>query len=199
MKLLVATHNRGKLREYGELLAGFAVEWLTLDDVGITADVEETGQTFVENAVLKAEAYAVEAQLFTLGDDSGLMVDALDGKPGVYTARYGGPGLTIAQRYQLVLDQLRDVPWEERTAHFHCALALAGPDGSLLGTVEGICEGQIAWQPAGEQGFGYDPIFYLPERGLTMGQLTPNEKRQISHRSRALQAIRPLILGLAVL
>jgi XTP/dITP diphosphohydrolase len=193
MKLLVATHNRGKLAEFNDLLGDLEVEWLTLDDVGITEDVEETGVTFLENAILKAQAYAAEAKLFTLGDDSGLSVDALNGEPGVYTARYGGPGLTIPQRYQLVLDKLRDVPWEQRTAHFTCALALAGPDGALIGTVEGRCDGLIAWEPAGDRGFGYDPIFYFPERGQTYAQLSAAEKHQISHRGRALRAIQPLL------
>jgi XTP/dITP diphosphohydrolase len=120
-------------------------------------------------------------------------VDALNGEPGVYTARYGGPGLTIPQRYQLVLDKLRDVPWEQRTAHFTCALALAGPDGTLIGTVEGRCDGLIAWEPGGDRGFGYDPIFYFPERGQTYAQLSAAEKHQISHRGRALRAIQPLL------
>lgn len=197
MKLLVATYNRGKLGEFRTLLDGFLdgwqVEWLTLDDAGIAADVEETGQTFEENAVLKAQAYAVETGLITLADDSGLVIDALNGAPGVYTARYGGPGLTIPQRYQLVLTQMADVPWEERTARFVCSLAVAGPDGTLLATAEGVCEGMVAWEPVGDQGFGYDPIFYFPDHSLTMAQLPPDEKHQISHRGRALRAIRPLL------
>lgn len=197
MKLLVATHNRGKLGEFrkllDEFLAGREVTWLALDDVGIAADVEETGQTFEENAVLKAQAYAAEAGLITLADDSGLVIDALGGAPGVYTARYGGPGLSIPERYQLVLAQMADVPWEERTARFVCSLAAAGADGTLLGAVEGVCEGMITWEAAGEYGFGYDPIFYLPDRGLTMAQLPPEEKQWISHRGRALRAIRPLL------
>jgi XTP/dITP diphosphohydrolase len=193
MRLLVATHNRGKLAEFVELLAGLDVEWLSLDDVGITAGVEETGNTFLENAIMKAERYATEAGVITLADDSGLVVDALNGAPGVQTARYGGPGLTISQRYQLVLADLENVPWEERGAHFHCALALAGPDGTLIGTAEGACDGKIAWEPAGDQGFGYDPIFYLPTYGLTMGQLSPADKHQISHRGRALRGLEPLL------
>jgi XTP/dITP diphosphohydrolase len=196
MKLLVATHNRGKLREFSELLPGLKVEWLTLDDVGITADVEETGRTFLENAVLKARAYSAEAELLTLADDSGLVVDALDGAPGVYTARYGGAGLKMEERYRLVLANLRGVAWEYRAAHFRCALALSGVDGRLLGTAEGRCDGQIAWEPAGDQGFGYDPIFYLPDYGLTMGQLSSEIKNQISHRSRALEEMKPLLLRL---
>jgi XTP/dITP diphosphohydrolase len=193
MNLLVATHNRGKLAVFARLLAGLNVKWLSLDDVGMTADVEETGRTFLENAILKAQQYAAEANLLTLADDSGLLVDALNGAPGVHTARYGGPGLTIRERFQRVLVEMQDVPWEQRDAHFHCALALAGPDGTLLGTAEGSCDGKIAWEPAGDQGFGYDPIFYLPAYGRTMGQLSPGEKQQISHRSRALQALEPLL------
>jgi XTP/dITP diphosphohydrolase len=193
IKLLVATHNRGKLVEFAELLVGLDVEWLSLDDVGITADVEETGRTFLENAILKAQHYAAEAGLLTLADDSGLLVDELNGAPGVQTARYGGPGLTMTERFQRVLVEMADVPWEQRAARFHCALALAGPDGTLIGTAEGVCEGKIAWEAAGDQGFGYDPIFYLPDYGLTMGQFPSGEKHRISHRGRALQAMAPLL------
>ncbi|NKQ37441.1 MAG: XTP/dITP diphosphatase [Chloroflexi bacterium] len=192
-KLLVATHNQGKVREYAEMLADLQIEWLSLDDVGVGLDVEETGRTFRENAILKARAYAGETGLLTLADDSGLEVDALGGEPGIYTARYGGAGLTHEARYQLLLRNMADVPLPERTARFRCVIALAGPDGALLGVSDGVCEGLIGETAVGDHGFGYDPVFYLPERGLTMAQLDSAEKHQISHRGQALQAIEPLL------
>ncbi len=192
-KLLVATHNQGKVREYAEMLADLQIEWLSLDDVGVGLDVEETGQSFRENAILKAQAYAGESGLLTLADDSGLEVDTLGGEPGIYTRRYGGAGLTHEARYQLLLGNMADVPLPERTARFRCVIALARPDGALLGVSEGVCEGVIGETAVGDQGFGYDPVFYLPERGLTMAQLDSAEKHQISHRGRALRAIEPLL------
>ncbi|HFE65976.1 MAG TPA: XTP/dITP diphosphatase [Chloroflexi bacterium] len=192
-KLLVATHNQGKVQEFAEMLADLEIEWLSLDDVEVTFDVAETGQTFQENAVLKAQAYAGETGLLTLADDSGLEVDALGGKPGIYTARYGGAGLTHEERYQLLLRNMADVPLPERTARFRCVIALAEPDGTALGVSDGVCEGLIGETAVGDQGFGYDPVFYLQERGLTMAQLDSAEKHQISHRGRALRAIEPLL------
>jgi XTP/dITP diphosphohydrolase len=192
-RLLVATHNKGKVAEYADILGDLAIEWLTLDAAGVANDVAETGATFRDNAVLKAVAYARQTGLLTLADDSGLEVDELDGEPGVYTARYGGPGLSAADRYRLLLRNLGDTPPERRTARFRCVVALAGPDGELLGTADGVCEGIISTAPAGEGGFGYDPVFYLPERGLTMAQLDAAEKHRISHRGRAAAAIAPLL------
>lgn len=192
-RLLVATHNPGKVREFEHLLADVDVEWLRLDDAGVTTDVEETGTTFRENAVLKAQTYARMTGLLTLADDSGLEVDALDGAPGVFTARYGGEGLSHAARYELLLENLRGIPDTARTARFYCVIALAAPDGSLLGTAVGECNGRIAMAPAGDGGFGYDPVFFLPERGKTMAQLAPAEKHAISHRGRAMRAIEPLL------
>ncbi len=192
-KLLVATHNQGKVREYAAMLADLQIVWLGLDEAGVTLDVAETGQSFRENAILKARAYAAETGLLTLADDSGLEVDALGGRPGVYTARYGGAGLTSEARYQLLLRNLAGVPLPERTARFRCVIALAGPDGMLLGTAEGVCEGLIGETAAGSHGFGYDPVFYLPARGVTMAQLDPAEKHRISHRGRALREIETLL------
>lgn len=157
--LLIATHNPGKVREYAEMLPGMDVGWLTLDAAGISHDVDETGQTFRENAVLKATAYARLSGLLTLADDSGLEVDALDGRPGVLTARYGGPGLSHEDRYRLLLHELADTLPDWRTARFRCVIALATPDGTLLETAAGVCEGAIAAAPAGAGGFGYDPSF----------------------------------------
>ena len=192
-KLLVATHNKGKLQNFADMLADLNIEWLSLDDVGVTQDVEETGTTFRANGLLKARAYAAETGLLTLADDSGLEVDALDGAPGVYTARYGGEGLTAVQRYQKLLDAIQQVPTPKRTARFRCVIVLANPAGEILGESEGVCEGQIALKPAGEGGFGYDPVFYVPHLGKTMAQLLPAEKHKISHRGRAVQAIVPLL------
>ncbi|WP_420643657.1 RdgB/HAM1 family non-canonical purine NTP pyrophosphatase [Candidatus Leptofilum sp.] len=190
-KLLVATHNKGKLQNFADMLTDLEIEWLSLDDVGVTQDVEETGSTFRENGVLKAKAYAAETGLLTLADDSGLEVDALDGAPGVHTARYGGAGLTAVQRYQKLLEAIQHVPDPARTARFRCVIVLAAPDGTILGESEGVCEGTIALAPVGNGGFGYDPIFYLPTHQQTMAQLSPAEKHKISHRGRAVQAIVP--------
>ena len=190
-RLLVASHNKGKVREYAEILGDLGIDWLTLDEAGVTEDVAETEDAFRGNAVLKATAYARQTGLLTLADDSGLEVDALGGRPGVLSARYGGPGTTAVDRYQLLLAELRDVPAEQRTARFHCVTALAAPDGTLLATADGVCEGVIATAPSGDGGFGYDPVFYLPPYGLTMAQLDSVEKNRISHRGRAAAAIAP--------
>lgn len=198
MKILVATHNKGKLVEFADMLPAFKIDWMSLDDLAVEMDVAETGKTFQENAVLKAQSYAAATGVFTIADDSGLQVDALDGAPGVYTARYGGPGLSAEARYQLLLQNLADVPPAARTARFRCAMAVVHEDGRLLFTSEGVCEGQIALQPQGSGGFGYDPVFYIPERGKTMAQLSPEEKHAISHRGRALRQLGPhlqVILG----
>jgi XTP/dITP diphosphohydrolase len=192
-KLLVATHNQGKLANFADMLADLTIEWFSLDEVGVEHDVAETGSTFRENAVLKAQSYAKMTGLLTLADDSGLQVDALNGEPGLYTARYGGPGLTHAGRYQLLLQNMGHVPWPERTARFRAVIALAAPDGALLGTAEGVCEGMVALEPAGEGGFGYDPVFFLPDRGVTMAQVSPAVKHTISHRGQAMRAIEPLL------
>ena len=190
--LLVATHNKGKVAELADMMHDLQVNWLGLAEAGVTMDVAETGQTFLANAALKATTYAAATNLLTLADDSGLEVDALGGEPGVYTARFGGAGLTPKQRYELLLAQMVDVPWEQRTARFRCVIALADEQG-VIGTAEGTCEGMIAWEAAGEGGFGYDPVFYLPDRGVTMAQLTAAQKHQISHRGRAVAAIAPLL------
>lgn len=197
MKLVIATHNPGKLREYRDLytamLADGALEIVSLADLGIGLEPAETGETFVENAILKATAFAAHSGLPTLADDSGLEIDALAGAPGVHSARYGGTGRgEDAQRIGLVLDQLRDVPRSRRAARFRCVVALATPDGAVE-TADGVVEGVIAHEPRGRHGFGYDPIFYLPEFGRTMAQLDPATKNRISHRARALQAALPLL------
>ncbi len=197
MQILIATHNVGKVRELTTILQGLGLTPVSLDEVGIAHDVAETGDTFRQNAVLKAIAYARLSSRLTLADDSGLEVDALDGAPGVYTKRFGGANLSQAQRNALLLDTLRDVSPGQRGARFRCVTALAGSDGTVLAVTEGVCEGVIASAPAGEQGFGYDPVFYLPAQGVTMAQLTAVEKEIISHRGRALRAMAPMLVQAA--
>ena len=184
MRFVLATHNPGKLREMGEILKDFGIEVVSPRDLGLTVDVEETGTTFAENAMLKAKAICKEANLPAIADDSGLCVDALNGAPGVYSARYGGEGLDDKGRYMLLLSSLRGAP--TRAAHFACAVACAFPNGDTL-TAEGRCDGSIAYAPLGEGGFGYDPVFLLPGTGKTFGQLSQEEKSAVSHRGRALK------------
>lgn len=193
-KLLVATHNPGKVREYRDLLADLPIQVTYLDEEG-TLEVVETGQSFAENAQLKAVAYARVSGLWTWADDSGLEVDALAGAPGIYSARYAGAAATDADRYRKLLDALAGVPWSRRTARFRCVVALATPEGQVR-TCEGVCEGVIAFGPAGQNGFGYDPIFYLPERGVTMAQLPAEVKNAISHRGRAAQQAKALLAAM---
>ena len=184
-KFVLATHNPGKLKEMGAILAQFGVEVVSPRDLGLTVDVEETGTTFAENAMLKAKAICAAAKLPAIADDSGLCVDALNGGPGVYSARYGGEGLDDKGRYMLLLNSLRGQ--STRTAHFTCAIACAFPNGDTL-TAEGRCDGTIAYAPMGEGGFGYDPVFFVPELKKTFGQLTAEEKSAISHRGLALES-----------
>ena len=184
MKFVLATHNPNKIREMRAILGQFGVEVVSPKELGITVDVEETGTTFAENAMLKAKAICKAANLPAIADDSGLCVDALNGAPGVYSARYGGEGLDDKGRYMLLLSSLRGAP--TRAAHFACAVACAFPNGDTL-TAEGRCDGSIAYAPLGEGGFGYDPVFLLPGTGKTFGQLSQEEKSAVSHRGRALK------------
>ena len=194
-KLLVATRNPGKAREYQEILAGLALEVTYLDVEGITLEVEETGASFTENAVQKARAYARASGMWTWADDSGLEVDALNGGPGIYSARYAGPDASDVDRRRKLLNALAGQPWKQRTARFRCVVALATPQGEVR-TAEGICEGIIAFGPAGDNGFGYDPVFYLPDHGATMAQLPSEEKNLISHRGRAARSAEVLLKGM---
>lgn len=195
--LLVATQNMGKLNEYRQMLSELqAVEWLSLTDVGLeTMDVEETGTTFAENAQLKAYHYQQASGLITLADDSGLVVDALDGAPGVYSARYGAPIVSSdVGRYELLLENLKDTPINKRTARFMCVIAIALPNQAMndIQTVQGSVEGRIAFAPRGTNGFGYDPIFELPD-GRMIAELPPYEKNAISHRGNALMKALPVL------
>jgi len=183
MKFVLATHNPGKLREMSDILSHLGIEVVSPKELGVTVDVEETGTTFAENAMLKAKAVCKAANLPAIADDSGLCVDALNGGPGVYSARYGGEELDDRGRYMLLLNSMRGQT--TRAAHFACAVACAFPNGESL-TAEGRCDGSIAFAPMGDGGFGYDPVFFVPEYRKTFGQLTAEEKREISHRGRAL-------------
>jgi len=191
-RLLVATHNRGKMREYAALLADLPIEVTWLDAEGIDLEVDETGATFAENAILKARAYAALSGLLTWADDSGLEVDALEGRPGVYSARYGGPGLSDDARYRALLAELAGVPDAARTARFHCVVAIARPDGKLF-TTDGTVEGTILHEARGSNGFGYDPVFFVPEYAASMAELSAEVKNRISHRARAAANARTIL------
>lgn len=191
-KLLVATHNRGKVREYRQLLRHLPIHVTYLDEEGIDLDVEETGDSFAENAVLKATTYAKTSGLWTWADDSGLEVDALGGAPGVRSSRYAGPDASDEDRYRKLLSELAEVPWEERTARFRCVVAIATPDGDIR-QASGSCEGIIGTEPRGNHGFGYDPVFIVAETGCTMAELEPAVKNRISHRAVAADAAEVLL------
>jgi len=195
IKLLIATNNLHKLEEYREIFAELPVTLTSLAEQGITLDPAETGHTFEENAIIKAKAFAQITDLPVLADDSGLEVDALAGEPGVYSARYGNLAKDDhVGRYQLVLKKLsaQNIPWEQRTARFKCVIAVAHRD-RLVGTAEGTVEGFINDRPKGQNGFGYDPIFFYPEFDQTLAQVSPEQKHSVSHRGRAGRAAIPLI------
>ena len=196
--LLIATRNSGKISEYRNLLADVPFKLADLNDFDISLDVPETGSTFEENAQLKATTYCRLAGVLTLADDSGLEVDALAGAPGVLSARYGGPDLDDGDRLSLLLSNMADVPGWRRTARFRAVLALAGPpDADILKTTDGSVEGAICHEPVGKGGFGYDPVFWLPERAMTMAQLTAEEKNALSHRGKAAMAMARFLATLA--
>jgi XTP/dITP diphosphohydrolase len=189
-RLVIATYNRGKLQELQQLLADLPLEILDLSNFPSTCPVPETGATFIENATLKATGYALQTQLLTLADDSGLEVDALQGAPGVLSARYPHAGASDADRIQKLLTELQGVLPSERTARFVSVMALAAPDGRIMETSVGVCEGQISKVSAGSNGFGYDPIFIPDGFHETFGQLPAEVKNRISHRARALAGAR---------
>ena len=183
MKLVLASQNQKKLVEMRDILSHMGVEVCLQSDVGVDVDVEETGSTFEENSLLKAKAVMEASGLPAIADDSGLCVDALGGAPGVYSARYGGEGLDDVGRYRLLLENMKGQP---RTARFVSVITCCFPNGDVL-TARGECPGTIAFAPMGEGGFGYDPIFFLPELKKTFAQLTAEEKNAISHRGKALE------------
>lgn len=186
MKFVLATQNLKKKAELSAILASLGVEIVTEDELGVRVAVEETGATFAENAALKANAVMQATGLPAIADDSGLCVDAMNGAPGVYSARYGGEALDDAGRCRLVLEAMAGQT--DRRAHFETAICCAFPNGDTL-TATGVCRGTIAFAPRGENGFGYDPIFFLTEQRKTFAQLTPEEKAAVSHRGVALRAL----------
>ncbi len=192
-KLLVATGNKGKLREIREILAG--VEVLGLADVGIDVDVEETGSTFAENAFIKAYAISKMTDMAVLADDSGLEVEPLGGRPGVHSARYAGENTTDEKNVEKLLSELAHLPEEKRTARFACAMCLIFPDGRKIETFGVSCPGYIINESRGENGFGYDPVFYAPEYKKTFSEMTMEEKNKVSHRKAALYALSEKLKG----
>ena len=202
-RLLLATNNKGKIREYKSLLRDIPFEMVAPAELGISIEVEETGSSFEENARLKAVTLANQSRLAALADDSGLEVDALGGEPGPFSARYAGEGASDTDRIKFLLSKLQNVPAAKRTARFRCVIAIAAPSGlSLRGAkrrgnltpsvkiFSGECRGIIIDTPRGNNGFGYDPIFFIPELGKTMAELTLEEKNRVSHRSKAAEKAR---------
>lgn len=189
MKVVLASQNRHKLEEIQSILARYQIELVLQADLGVQIDVDETGTTFEENSELKARAVMEATGLPALADDSGLCVDVLDGGPGIYSARYGAPSCkTDWDRLMHLLENMRQIRSEERTARFVCVMTLAYPDGRTL-VARGTCEGMIATEPSGEDGFGYDPVFYLPAYGCTFAQMGKEKKNAISHRANALNRL----------
>ena len=191
-KIILASTNKGKLREVREILDGTGFSVIPLSETGFTEEVEENGETFEENAFIKAEAVAKALGVPVLADDSGLEIDALGGEPGIRSARFMGRETPYSEKNAAILEKLKDVPEEKRTARFVCAMAMVYPDGRCL-SVRETMEGRIAYEIAGENGFGYDPIFFLPEYGMTSAEITPEEKNAISHRGKALRKMAALI------
>ena len=187
-KLLLATNNQAKVREYMMLLRNLPFELSTLAEQGITTVVEEVGESLEENARLKATEYASESQLLTLADDSGLEVDALGGEPGRLSARYAGEGASDRDRSNYLLARLNGVPWSERSARFRCVIVVVTP-GGVVELCSGECGGIITSEPRGKEGFGYDPVFYLPELDKTMAELPLEIKNQVSHRGQAARKV----------
>ena len=196
-KLLLATSNPGKIREYRFLLDGLDYQVATLSEEGIAEAVTESGDSYEQNARLKAITYAKLSQCTALADDSGLEVDALNGSPGVKSARFAGESASDMERVSFLLAKLEGVPWEQRTACFKCVIAIATPDGRCE-TCYGECRGMVALEAKGANGFGYDPVFFLPEIGRTMAELPFETKNQVSHRGRASQKARQLLQQLTI-
>lgn len=186
MKIIVATTNEGKMKEFRKLLASENVEVLSMKEAGIDIDIDENGTTFEENAAIKAKTVCAVANTICLADDSGLVIDYLGGEPGIYSARYLGHDTPYEEKNRIIIERLKGIEEEKRTARFVCAVAAALPNGTVM-TVTDTMEGQIADKPAGCGGFGYDPIFFYPPKGITSAEMTPDEKNAVSHRGKALR------------
>jgi len=187
-EVIIATKNPGKAKEFEHIFAERGIEVQTMLDFPEIPEVEETGLTFEENAILKAETVSLALGKMVISDDSGLMVDALEGRPGIYSARYAGEPKNDQNNTDKVLSELEGIPDEKRSARFYCALAVAVPGQETI-TVSGTCEGRILEEQRGTNGFGYDPVFYVPEKGLAMAELSSEEKNKISHRANALKKL----------
>ena len=198
LKLLIASSNQGKIKEIKQRFAKYELEILGLGDLSQVEEVIEDGETFKANALKKARVRAQRTCLNTLADDSGLVVDYLDGSPGVYSARFAGPKATDQENNQKLLSKLKGVPKEKRTAHFKCVAALVLPEENVEITVSGSCSGIITEKPRGKNGFGYDPLFYVPEYDKTMAELPLRIKNKISHRAEALDKIETKIKKLLI-
>ena len=192
MKIIFATGNENKLREIRQITENMGIEIVSMKDAGYYTEVEETGTTFEENAYLKASAIAKKCNLPTLADDSGLEIDYLNKEPGIYSSRFMGEDTPHSVKNAELLRRMEGVPDKKRTARFVCAICLVRPDGSSK-TVRATMEGRVAYKSAGKNGFGYDPIFFLPERGCTSAELSPEEKNEISHRGKALRMMRDIL------
>ena len=191
-QVIIATKNKGKAKEFESLFSEYGIEIFTLLDIQEAPDIDETGDTFEENAILKAEEIARLTNQFVIADDSGLIVDALDGRPGIFSARYAGEPTDDEANIDKVLAEMIDVPDEKRSARFYCALALAGPKIKTE-VVHGTCEGRVLHKRRGNNGFGYDPIFFSEEAGKSTADLTPSEKNKMSHRHAALLNLKPIV------
>lgn len=192
-KIIFATGNNKKMEEVRMIMAGLKAEIISLKQAGIQADIEENGNSFEENAIIKAKAVMEMTGQIVLADDSGLEVDYLNKEPGIYSARYAGEDTPYSIKNQMIIDRLKGVAEEKRTARFVCVIAAAFPDGSVI-TERGTLEGRIGYQEKGEYGFGYDPIFYIPEYQCTTAQLTPEQKNKLSHRGEALRRMKEKLL-----
>lgn len=191
-KIIFATTNEGKMKEIRMIMNHPEIELLSLKDAGIDINIEENGKTFEENAIIKAKAIAELTGEMVLADDSGLEVDYMDKEPGVYSARYLGEDTPYSVKNQAILDRLKDAVGDERSARFVCAIAAAYPDGRVM-TTRGTIEGVIGYEEKGENGFGYDPLLYVPEYGMTTGEMEPEMKNKISHRGKALEEMKKLL------
>ncbi len=194
-RFIFATGNAGKMKEINMILSDLGIPVVSMKEAGITADIVEDGKTFEENAVIKAKTIMELTGEAVLADDSGLEIDWLDGAPGVYSARFMGEDTSYDIKNNALIEKLAGVPDDKRTARFVCVIACALPDGRIL-TAKGTMEGRIGYEIAGENGFGYDPIFFLPELGCTSAEITPEQKNELSHRGKALRAMKEQLRGI---